>query len=132
MADKMQFDFVSPERRLVSAEVDRVAIPGMEGDLTALPNHAPLLTTLRPGVVRAYEGGSVMEYVVTGGFAEISPAGAQVLAEEAVPREEVTREWLDAAIKDAEEALAVSGEKARALAALRVNDLKALGGQLGL
>ncbi len=129
---KMQFDFVSPERRIASAEVDRVAIPGMEGDLTALPNHSPLLTTLRPGIVAAHDGAAVTEYVVTGGFAEISAAGATVLAEEAVARSDVTREWLDAQIKEAQDALAVSGEAGKAMAALRVNDLKSLAGILGL
>ncbi len=129
---KMQFDFVSPERRLVSAEVDRVQIPGMEGDLTAMPEHAPLLTTLRPGVVAAHDGGTVTEYVVTGGFAEINQAGASVLAEEAVARADVTRAWLDDKLKEAEEALEIAGEKARTGAALRINDIRALTAQLGL
>ncbi len=132
MADKMQFDFVSPERRLASNEVDRVAIPGMEGDMTALPNHAPFLTTLRPGIVAAHDGGTVTEYVVTGGFAEISPAGTTVLAEEAVLRGDVTKDWLDSKISEAEEALASAGEDGKTAAALRINDFRALASQIGL
>ena len=129
---KMQFDFVSPERRLASAEVDRVAIPGMEGDLTAMPSHSPLITTLRPGVVAAHDGGAATEYVVTGGFAEITPEGATVLAEEALPKADVTREWLDAKLKEAEEAHAITGEKGKTAAALRINDFKALIARMGV
>ena len=69
MADKMSFTLVSPERQLASGEADMVVIPGMEGDLGAMPGHAPFLTTLRPGLVTVTDGGSVTEYFVTGGFA---------------------------------------------------------------
>lgn len=132
MSDTMQFDLVSPERKLVSVAAERVQIPGMDGDLTALPNHSPLMTTLRPGVVSVHAGGSVSDYVVTGGFAEISPAGTSVLAEEAVLRGDVTREWFDAKVAQVEASRAIAEGDALVLAGLRLNDLKQLGAQLGL
>ncbi|CAN0590692.1 unnamed protein product, partial [Ectocarpus sp. 12 AP-2014] len=91
MADTMQFDLVSPERRLASLKASAVQIPGADGDMTAMPDHAPTLTTLRPGILKvsAPDGGS--EYVVTGGFAEIGSEGITVLAEKAIPVNEMTR-----------------------------------------
>src|SRR5690606_3274964 len=88
MADTLQFDLVSPERKLASVEASSVQIPGMGGDFTALPNHAPCLTTLRPVVVRVVSPGETIDYVVTGGFAEVSPTAATILAEQAVIRPE--------------------------------------------
>ena len=87
MADTMQFDLVSPERKLASLEATSVQIPGMGGDFTAMPQHAPFLTTLRPGVVRVQAGSETVEFVVTGGFAEVSPTAATILAEYASPGE---------------------------------------------
>mgnify|MGYP003658193562 CR=1 FL=1 len=132
MADTMQFDLVSPERKLVSVAAERAQIPGMDGDLTALPNHSPLMTTLRPGVVSVQAGGSVTDYVVTGGFAELSPAGTSILAEEAVLKGDVTREWFDAKVAQVEAARSIAEGDALVLAGLRLNDLKQLGAQLGL
>lgn len=101
MADTLQFDLVSPERSLASLQVASVQIPGADGDMTAMPDHAPTITTLRPGVLRidAPEGKS--EYVVSGGFAEISAASISVLAEKAIPLTEVTRAHIDELIDDA-------------------------------
>lgn len=92
MADAMKFDLVSPERRLASVEASEVQIPGADGDMTAMANHAPTITTLRPGVLKVTHAGGVDEYVVIGGFADISPAGVTVLAERALPRAEVSTE----------------------------------------
>ena len=83
MADTLKFELVSPERKLASAEADAVTIPGMEGDLTAMPAHAPFLTTLRPGFVVVRNGANQTRYFVTGGFAEVSDRGLTVLAESA-------------------------------------------------
>lgn len=83
MADTMQFDLVSPERKLASGLVRAVQIPGAEGDLTAMPDHAPMITTLRPGVLISEGPEGDQRYVVTGGFAEITPQGTTVLAERA-------------------------------------------------
>jgi F-type H+-transporting ATPase subunit epsilon len=132
MADTMQFDLVSPERMLVSVAAERVQIPGMNGDLTAMPNHSPLMTTLRPGIVSVHAGGAVTDYVVTGGFAEISPAGTSVLAEEAVLKSAVDRAWLDGKTAQITESLEIAEGEAKALTALRLNDLAMLGKRLGL
>ena len=131
MADKMRYDLVSPERKLASDEADMISIPGAEGDLTALANHAPFLTTLRPGVVKIHNGGQVTEYVVTGGFAELSPDGASILAEEAVAKADVTADWLADRAKAAADVLEAASGESRAAAALRVNDFKSLGALLG-
>jgi len=77
----MQFDLVSPERRLASMQAQSVQIPGSEGDLTAMPGHAPVITTLRPGILRAMGDGGEQDFVVTGGFAEITAESCTVLAE---------------------------------------------------
>ena len=74
MADTLQVDLVSPERKLASLSASAVTIPGIGGDFTAMPNHAPFLTTLRPGVVRVVAGSETREYVVTSGAA-IAPLG---------------------------------------------------------
>lgn len=127
----MQFDLVSPERRLASREADAVIVPGVEGDLTAMPDHAPFLTTLRPGYVTVTGGGSSEEYFVTGGFAEISGKAISVLAERAVPRREVDRELLETLIAAAERRAADAGEDLKIAAAQRVADLRVLAGQIG-
>ena len=94
MADTMQFDLVSPERMLVSGRASAVMIPGAEGDMVAMPDHAPIITTLRPGVLSVEMDGGTQEFVVTGGFAEVSAEGASVLAEEAMPKADVTAEMI--------------------------------------
>ena len=132
MADTMTFDLVSPERKLASVEATSVNIPGMEGDLTAMPNHAAFLTTLRPGVVKVNNGNDVTEYVVTGGFAEVSAKGTSVLAEQAMLKSEANAEVLAAVLTAAETALATAVEDTKTAAAQRVNDVKTLMGQLGL
>ena len=101
MAGTLQFDLVSPERRLASLAATEVNIPGTDGDMTAMEGHAPTITTLRAGILRAHGAEGVKSYVVTGGFAEITATGVSVLAERAVPLEEVTPAILDAMIADA-------------------------------
>ncbi len=101
MADTMQFDLVSPERSLASLQVASVQIPGADGDMTAMPDHAPIITTLRPGVLRIDGPSGTAEYVVSGGFAEINATSLSVLAEKAMPLNEVTRAHIDALIEDA-------------------------------
>lgn len=104
MADTMQFDLVSPERRLASIQATEVQIPGADGDMTAMASHAPTITTLRPGVLRVVHGGRTDEYVVIGGFAEITPEGVTVLAERAMPRGEMTQEVFDTLVAEARKA----------------------------
>ena len=102
MADTMQFDLVSPERRLASMQVTAVQIPGTEGDMTAMADHAPTITTLRPGLLRVEGPEGTTEYVVTGGFAEIGgQGGVSVLAERAVARADMTQEQMDDMVAEA-------------------------------
>lgn len=101
MADKMSFELVSPERKLATGEADLVVIPGMDGDLGAMADHAPTLTTLRPGIVAVTNGSETKEYFVLGGFVEISGNTISVLAEEATEKHEMTRESLDKRIEHA-------------------------------
>lgn len=84
MADKVQFELVSPERLLVSRAVEMVVVPGSEGDFGVLPEHAPLISTVRPGVIEVHEGGAVSDRIfVAGGFAEVTGERCTVLADEA-------------------------------------------------
>ncbi|MCP3971369.1 MAG: F0F1 ATP synthase subunit epsilon [Rhodobacteraceae bacterium] len=95
MAHMMQFDLVSPERKLASFEASEVLIPGADGDMTAMPDHMPVITTLRPGIVRARGAEGEQEFVVSGGFAEITATSLSVLAEQAAPKAEATGEFMD-------------------------------------
>ena len=108
MAGTLQFDLVSPERRLASMAATEVQIPGAEGDLTAMQGHSPVLVGLRPGILRAVGADFAKAFVVTGGFAEVSATGVSVLAELAVPVEEATPAMLDKLLADASEAAAVN------------------------
>lgn len=122
----IQFDLVSPERKLASIEASEIEIPGAEGDFTAMADHAPLLTTLRPGVLRVKAGNDVTEYVVTGGFVEVSGTSASVLAEQALPKGEVTREAVEAMIEDAKSFASGKDGAEKDLADKRVADTEAL------
>ncbi|MDP5219271.1 F0F1 ATP synthase subunit epsilon [Ruegeria sp. 2205SS24-7] len=101
MANTMQFDLVSPERSLASFPVSAVQIPGADGDMTAMPDHAPTITTLRPGILKAEGPDGNAEFLVTGGFAQINADAMSVLAEKAIPVGEVTRAHLDEMIAEA-------------------------------
>ncbi|WP_426032795.1 F0F1 ATP synthase subunit epsilon [Cypionkella sp. TWP1-2-1b2] len=111
MAGTLQFDLVSPERRLASVVASEVQIPGADGDLTAMEGHAPTITTLRPGVLKVVSSEGSKSFVVTGGFAEISATSVSVLAERAVPIEELNAALMDQLIADASEATAVAVDK---------------------
>ena len=111
MAGTLQFDLVSPERRLASVKASEVQIPGADGDLTAMEGHAPTITTLRPGILKALGAEGTKSYVVTGGFAEISATGVSVLAERAVPVEEATPALFDALVAEARDAAATTESK---------------------
>jgi len=111
MAGSVKFDLVSPERRLASVSATEVQIPGADGDLTAMEGHAPTITTLRPGILKALSSEGVKSYVVTGGFAEISATGVSVLAERAVPVEEANAALFDALLAEARDTAAVTEDK---------------------
>src|SRR5262245_35730730 len=100
------FELVSPTQLVFSGEVQQVDVPGAEGDFGVLAQHAPFVSTLRPGVLTVYESGGPKRYFVRGGFAEVNARGLTVLAETAVPAEEFDRETLAGAIRDAEQRVA--------------------------
>ncbi|HEY9536205.1 MAG TPA: F0F1 ATP synthase subunit epsilon [Kiloniellaceae bacterium] len=103
---KVAFELVSPERLLLSEEVDMVVVPGEEGDFGVLVRHAPLISTLRPGVIKVHNGGSVTEQIfVAGGFAEVTPSRCTVLAEEALPVGEIDRAKAEQRLSDAKDDL---------------------------
>lgn len=104
---KLHFDLVSPERLLLSADVDQVDVPGSEGDFGVLYGHAPVMTTLKPGVLSVIDGGKAPEkFFVRGGFAEVTLDGLTVLAEEAMPLAELDIAALEQRVKNAEEDVA--------------------------
>ncbi|MDN3721576.1 F0F1 ATP synthase subunit epsilon [Roseibium salinum] len=102
-----QFELVSPERQLLSAQVAEVVVPGTDGDFGVLKNHSPFMSTIRPGILKVRgENGAWDDYFVRGGFADVGSGGLSVLAEQAISVKEISREQLDQAIKDAEEDVA--------------------------
>jgi F-type H+-transporting ATPase subunit epsilon len=100
---QLHLEFVSPERVLFSGDVDQVDLPGTEGDMGILAGHAPLVTTLRPGIITIFNGGTRLPVVVIGGFAEVGPAGLTILADKAVARDDFDMAQLTSEIKDTEE-----------------------------
>jgi len=111
MAGTVQFDLVSPERRLASLAATEVQIPGSEGDMSAMEGHAPVITTLRPGILKATSVEGTKSYVVTGGFAEINASSVSVLAESAVPLEEMTPALLGTMVAEATTAAGLNPDK---------------------
>ena len=132
MANTMQFDLVAPEKRLASLQASEVRIPGAEGDLTAMPDHAPLITTLRPGLLEAVGPEGTSAFVVSGGFAEITPQSTSVLAEKAVSVEEVTGAFMESLIGEATSAADSAPDDQRDAANKLVADLQALRSVLGV
>jgi F-type H+-transporting ATPase subunit epsilon len=100
------FDLVSPEKLLFSGDVTQVDLPGTEGDMGVLAQHAPLVTALRPGILIIHGEGAPQRVVVNGGFAEVGPAGLTVLADMAVPVDDFDVAVLAGTIKDTEEDVA--------------------------
>ena len=130
--DKVEFELVSPEKLLLTRAVDMVVVPGAEGDMGVLPRHSPTITTVRPGTIVVYEGGAVSDRIfIAGGFAEVSDNRCTVLAEEAMPiedidkaaaqqslanaQEDISSADSDAARKSAETAVAVAEAKIQAV-----------------
>lgn len=119
--DTVKFELVSPERMLASVDADSVTVPGMDGDLTAMPNHAPFLTTLRPGHV-VVRGQDEARYFVSGGFAEIYDNTVTVLAEVGMEHRELTRAWLEERIEQARGAVEEAGPEHIQPATQKLND----------
>lgn len=113
MADTLHFSLVSPERELFSGDVKQVDAPGVEGEFGVLPKHAPFMTVLKPGVVRIHEDAGVTPVFVRGGFADVTPAGLTILAEEAVRLADVDAANLDAEIAKVRSDAADPGDETR-------------------
>ena len=104
MADKIAFELVSPDRLLISEDVDMIVVPGTEGDFGVLLGHQPMISTVRPGILEVQNsGGEDRRIFVNGGFAEITSDRCAVMTEEAVPVEDLKRGDLEKRIRDAEE-----------------------------
>jgi F-type H+-transporting ATPase subunit epsilon len=122
-----QFNLVSPEKLLFAGPVDQVDVPGSEGDFGVLAGHAPFVTTLRPGILVIYRESGNSRIAVSGGFAEVSDAGLTVLADVAVPVEDVNRDAFAGFVKEAEEAAAAVPEgPQRDKLSLRADQLRQL------
>lgn len=127
MADTLHFALVSPDRELFSGEVDQVVAPGIEGEFGVLPNHAPFMTVLQPGPLRIFQAGAVRKVFVNGGFADVTPQGLTVLAEEALDLAEVNPAAIAQQLRDAQEDLSTaSSEAKRSAVAARLQRLNAL------
>jgi len=101
MADKVEFELVSPERLIASRAVDMVVVPGGEGAFGVLAGHAPMITTVRPGVIDMYEGDQVVDRIfVAGGFAEVTETRCTVLAEQAVALAQIDRAAVEQEVRD--------------------------------
>jgi F-type H+-transporting ATPase subunit epsilon len=125
MAEAFQFDLVSPERLLMSEPVEQVVVPGAEGYFTVFKDHAPFMSTLKPGVVEVTRGGDNERIFVRGGFADVSGEGLTILAEQAIPLAEVDPAMLAQEVKNAEEDVADAKDaEARAVAELRLHQLR--------
>ncbi len=126
MAESFKFELVSPERLLLSEQVSAVVAPGSEGYFTAMPGHAPFMTTLKPGVVNAtLASGGERRIFVQGGFADINPEGFTLLAEHALPVEEINAADLDQQIQNTEEDLKdATDATVRSRAERRLADLR--------
>jgi F-type H+-transporting ATPase subunit epsilon len=126
--DKVQFELVSPEKLIFSEPVDMVVVPGAEGDFGVLPRHSLLISTVRTGVIRVYQGNDVTEQIfVAGGFCEVTDERCTVLAEEAVRIQDIDRSAIEALLttlrEDAQDAKS-DGERASAEAKIAVQEAK--------
>jgi F-type H+-transporting ATPase subunit epsilon len=103
MPDLVQFELVSPERLILSTEVEMVVVPGTEGNFGVLPGHAPLISTIRPGTIDIYQGGAITERIfVVSGIAEVTPERCTVLADEAMAPDSLDRATIEAELQTAE------------------------------
>jgi F-type H+-transporting ATPase subunit epsilon len=130
MAGTFKFELVTPERMALSQDATQVLVPGVEGEFTVLPGHAPVISALRPGVIEVTlaEGGEKERIFVKGGFAEVDADRVTVLAERALAVEQMSADVVAAELETAEAELAAAGDDAARLAAsAAVERLKAMG-----
>ncbi|MEM8812719.1 MAG: F0F1 ATP synthase subunit epsilon [Pseudomonadota bacterium] len=127
MAETFQFDLVAPSQLLLSEAVEEVVVPGSDGDFGILAGHAPFLATMRPGFISVKRQGAEERYFVRGGFADTTTEGLTILAEEAVAEGDLTAEFVDKAIKEAEASVEKARDEAATSAAqLRLSQLQAV------
>ena len=126
--NKVAFELVSPEKLLISRDVDMVVVPGEEGDFSVLPGHAPVMSGLRDWVLEIHDGGEVSERLfLSRGFAEVTAERCTVLAEEALPLSDIDRGGAEARVARAEQALEDAGDdEARAEAETELARAQAL------
>jgi F-type H+-transporting ATPase subunit epsilon len=127
MAEPLKFDLVSPERLLLSEEVESVVVPGGEGYFTVFARHAPLISTLKPGQLEVKDlSGTVQKFFVRGGFADVNPAGLTILADQVIPLVELDAAMLAQEVRNAEEDVADAGDdqNKRRIAEAKLNELK--------
>ncbi len=127
MTDKLAFALVSPERELFQGQVDQVVVPGTDGEFGVLPKHAPFMSTIKPGALRILNDGAERRVFVNGGFADVTPDGLTVLAEDAVDLADVDAASVEADLKNAREDLDGARDDARrAVAQAKLQRLEAL------
>ncbi|HVY85311.1 MAG TPA: F0F1 ATP synthase subunit epsilon [Caulobacterales bacterium] len=124
MADKLTFALVSPEREVFQGEVDHVVVPGAEGEFGVSPQHAPVMSVIKPGALRVFNDGAERRIFVNGGFADVTPEGLTVLADDAVDLAGVTLSDVDQQLKDAAEDLRDANDANRAVAQRAVSRLE--------
>jgi F-type H+-transporting ATPase subunit epsilon len=132
MPDPFKFELVSPEKLLFSGDVEQVLVPGAEGDMTIMAKHAPLITTLRPGVLEIdFPGGKRQRFFARRGFAEVIPTGLTVLAERAIDLDDLDRAQLSQDIADAEEDVTDLSGEAKDKARMTLEHLRQVKSALG-
>jgi F-type H+-transporting ATPase subunit epsilon len=121
------FELVSPSKLVFSGDAEQVLVPGAEGDFLVLKDHAPTMSALRPGMVSIGEaGGKEQRFFVRGGFADVNKAGLILLAETAIPAQDLSPERLDQEIKNAEEDLADAADDKKQAAQDKLDRLREL------
>ncbi len=128
MADKVNFELVSPVQLLLSQEVDMVVVPGAEGDFGVLSDHAPVISTVRPGTITVFDNGAASARIfVAGGFAEVTAERCTVLAETAEPLDEIDRSAVESRLGDLREDLGSAkddAERQKTAAAIAIAEAK--------
>ena len=130
MADKLKFSLVSPEAELFSGEVDQVDVPGTEGDFGVFAHHAPFMAAIRTGAIKVFNDNTETDYLIQGGFADVTPDGLTVLAEMAIPMSEVKPDWLAEQIKKTQDLLEKTEGDARLDIAQNLEGVKQVQAQL--
>lgn len=129
MSEKVQVEVVTPARLLLEVEADMVVVPGGDGDFGVLPGHAPLMSTVRPGIIDIYDGDKISNRIfVAGGFADVSGERCAVLAEEAVPAADIDKAAAEERLSTAQAAFDAIEEDSteRAAAELAVKAAEAM------